>query len=54
MISLYQVRGVYLVSGLPGVIALWIALPFKEILELFSSPMTSVVSYLLHLILHFS
>src|SRR5579863_2153764 len=54
MISLYQVGGMHLVSWFPGVIAFRVALPFEEILELFSSTMTSVASYLLHLVLRFS
>src|SRR5579863_8592293 len=54
MISLYEVWGVYLVSWFPGVIALWVAFPFEEILELFSPSMTSVASYLLHFIFRFS
>src|SRR5579863_10670853 len=44
----------YLVSWFPSVIALWIALPFEEILELFSPSMTSVAPYLLHFIFRFS
>jgi len=54
MISLHEVWGVYLVSWFPGVIALWVSLPFEEILELFSPSMMSVASYLLHLVLCFS
>ena len=54
MISFYEVWGVYLVSWFPSVIALRISFPFEEILELFSSTMTSVASYLFHLIFCFS
>ena len=54
MISLYQLGGVHLVSGFPGIVTFWIAFPFEEVLELFSPPMMSVASYLLHLILRFS
>ena len=54
MISLYEIRGVYLISWLPGVIALRVSFPFEEILELFPSSMTSVAPYLLHLVLCFS
>ena len=54
MISLHEIWGVHLVSWFPGVIALWVALPLKEILELFSPSMTSVAPYLLHLVLRLS
>src|SRR5579863_7749949 len=54
MISLYEVWGMYLVSWFPGVIALRVALPFEEILELFLLCMTSVASYLLHFVFRFS
>ena len=51
MISLYKVWGVHLVSWFLGVIAFQVAFPFEEILELFLLSMTSVASYLLHLVL---
>src|SRR5579863_700089 len=54
MISLHEVWGMYLVSWLPGVIAFRVALPFEEILELFSPSMMSVAPYLLHFIFRFS
>ena len=54
MISLYEIWGVYLVSWFPSVIAFRIALPFEEILELFSPSMTSVAPYLLHFVFRLS
>ena len=54
MISLYEIGGVHLVSWFPSVIALWIAFPFEEILELFSPSMTSVAPYLLHFVFRLS
>ena len=54
MISLYEIRGMYLVSRFPGVIAFRVALPLKEILELFSPSMTSVAPYLLHFVFRLS
>ena len=54
MISLYEIWGMYLVSWFPGIVTFRVSFPLEEILELFSPPMTSVVSYLLHLILRFS
>ena len=54
MISLYEIWGMYLVGWLPSVIALWVSLPLKEVLELFLLPMTSVASYLLHFVFRFS
>src|SRR5579863_7084386 len=54
MISLYEIWGVYLVSWFPGVITFRVAFPLKEVLELFSPPMTLVAPYLLHLVFRFS
>jgi hypothetical protein len=47
-------RGVQLAFSFPGVIGLRIALPFKEILELFVLPKVAMVSDGFHFILHFS
>ena len=41
-ILLHQLGGLYVVNQLPGVIALRVALPLDEILQLFLLPMTSV------------
>src|SRR5579863_7057608 len=54
MISLYEIWGMHLISWFPSVIALRVAFPFEEVLELFSPFMTSVAPYLLHLVFRFS
>src|SRR5216683_1868082 len=41
-VLLYQPRGLYVINWLPSVIALWVALPFDKILQLFFLSMTSV------------
>ena len=47
----YQPGGLYVVDWLPGVVTLWIALPFYEILQLFFPSMTSVAPDGLDLVL---
>jgi len=42
-----------LVSWFPGIVTFGVALPLEEILELFSSSVTSVVPYLLHFVFRF-
>ena len=43
MMFLYQPRSEDLVMGLPGVIRIWIALPFDQVLELAPSAMMTMV-----------
>jgi hypothetical protein len=43
-----------LVREFPGIVCLWIPLPFKEILELFVLPKVVVVSDGLHFIFRFA
>src|SRR6266851_7407350 len=47
----YQPRSLYMVDGLPGVIAFGVALPLYEILQLFFLPMTLVAPDGLDLVL---
>src|SRR5487761_1562614 len=54
MISLYQFRGVDLISWLPGVITFRVSLPFKEVLQLSPSSMTSVAPDVLDFVFGFS
>jgi hypothetical protein len=54
MISLDYFWSVYLVSWLPRVVTFGVPGPFDEVLELSSPAMTSVASYLFHLIFCFS
>jgi len=49
----YQLWGLDVVSWLPCVVAFWIALPLDKVLQLFSSPLTSVASDGLDLVLFF-
>ncbi len=44
LVFLYQLWGLYIIYGLPGVIAFRVAFPLYKILQLFSLPMTSVAS----------
>jgi hypothetical protein len=44
MILLYQLGGLQVGHGFPSVIALGVAPPFDQVLQLFSPPMTSVAS----------
>jgi hypothetical protein len=49
-----EVWGVQLIFRFPGVIGLWVALPFKEILQPFVLPEVAVTSDGFHFVLHFS
>jgi len=40
---LYQIWGEDLIKGLPGVIRIWIALPFDQVLEFALSAMITMV-----------
>jgi len=53
MIGLEEIRSLKVVSWFPGVIALRVSFPFYEILQLFSSPLTSVAANGLDLVLFF-